>query len=764
MAKFRVGYFRKLFLFCFCIGVVPVVALGCFAYFKTSEQLLEKAESRNADMVEQTLLRIEQRLKTVDNTQTQFVNSPLVVKAMGQPLDAGNYLLYEELIQSLHRLQTYEFGLSDVFLINFGQDWILGSGGKNAYKESAYAPVFDSYSDMTRFSYWANEQMPMLNNVYHTVLVKKVLFSNLQLMGLVVALLPSEELSRMIPVTDEYGEMFVLDEHYRIIAAGNRSWIGTDQSGNVSLARLQSSPEEAGQYKVDANDDKPHVITYLKSGYNGWIYVSKVYISEVTRESQAIGWVTLAICSGLILLVCLLALQVSRSLYRPVDRLYGLALQSATPGGGSGKRDEFYWIESTLHGLLGNQRHMSGQLREYFTHKMLQGAVGTEEMSKRMSRQEMPDWRWMRVICLEIDTLEGSRYNEQDKDLLMFAINNIAGEIIPAASRLSPVLTGAMQVTVVGGGMLPEEENKRLTSELAHALQQAVETYLQLKTNLGVSYAVEEPLSLPEAYREAKEAMSYGIRLGRMSVIFLEDVYQELAVSPTAFPQHIASALLEQIRLLDAGQAVTLLNEFLVFVAGKPISHQELQLYLMRLQGEMLRLHQDSGGTMQELLTDDKRMLPELLALKTTEEIGHWFADEMIKPIVAAMERRRNKQAASISEQVLDIIHREIETPLTLEALGSRLNYHPEYIGRVFRKETGTAFGDYVARQRLQLAKRYLNETTMTVTSISEKLLYNKPQNFIRYFRKMEGITPGQYRDRHQGGSNETKGEGEEET
>jgi AraC-like DNA-binding protein len=25
--------------------------------------------------------------------------------------------------------------------------------------------------------------------------------------------------------------------------------------------------------------------------------------------------------------------------------------------------------------------------------------------------------------------------------------------------------------------------------------------------------------------------------------------------------------------------------------------------------------------------------------------------------------------------------------------------------------------------------------------------MYNKPQNFIRYFRKMEQITPGQYRE-----------------
>ena len=35
----------------------------------------------------------------------------------------------------------------------------------------------------------------------------------------------------------------------------------------------------------------------------------------------------------------------------------------------------------------------------------------------------------------------------------------------------------------------------------------------------------------------------------------------------------------------------------------------------------------------------------------------------------------------------------------------------------------------------------------MTVKVISERLQYNNPQNFIRFFKKKEGITPGEYRE-----------------
>ncbi|MFE5321798.1 helix-turn-helix domain-containing protein [Paenibacillus sp. NPDC056579] len=33
----------------------------------------------------------------------------------------------------------------------------------------------------------------------------------------------------------------------------------------------------------------------------------------------------------------------------------------------------------------------------------------------------------------------------------------------------------------------------------------------------------------------------------------------------------------------------------------------------------------------------------------------------------------------------------------------------------------------------------------MKISEIAEKLKYNTPANFIRYFRKLEGCTPGQY-------------------
>jgi YesN/AraC family two-component response regulator len=100
------------------------------------------------------------------------------------------------------------------------------------------------------------------------------------------------------------------------------------------------------------------------------------------------------------------------------------------------------------------------------------------------------------------------------------------------------------------------------------------------------------------------------------------------------------------------------------------------------------------------------------------------------------------------------MIHEEFDKDITLESCAARLNYQPNYIWRVLKKEMNTTFSDYLAKYRLSIAKKWLEETSMPVGEIAEKLRYNNSQNFIRYFKKLEEITPGQYRDKFKNSAN----------
>ncbi|MEH6996523.1 helix-turn-helix transcriptional regulator [Neobacillus drentensis] len=72
--------------------------------------------------------------------------------------------------------------------------------------------------------------------------------------------------------------------------------------------------------------------------------------------------------------------------------------------------------------------------------------------------------------------------------------------------------------------------------------------------------------------------------------------------------------------------------------------------------------------------------------------------------------------------------------------------YNPNYLSNVFKKEYGENFVDYLMNYRLQMAQTLLKDTDLAIKEIAERLQYRNSQNFIRFFKKKLGMTPGDYR------------------
>ena len=156
---------------------------------------------------------------------------------------------------------------------------------------------------------------------------------------------------------------------------------------------------------------------------------------------------------------------------------------------------------------------------------------------------------------------------------------------------------------------------------------------------------------------------------------------------------------------------------------------------------------QDSGESVNVIFGEKERFFNELYKLRNACEIKKWFRDSIINPVCQRLEEHRGSQHKHILDQVINMISAEYDKDISLEVCASRLNYHPSYIWRVLKKEMNTTFSEYLSSYRLSIAKDLLVETDMSVGKIAEKLGYNNSQNFIRYFKKQEGMTPSKYRE-----------------
>ena len=69
------------------------------------------------------------------------------------------------------------------------------------------------------------------------------------------------------------------------------------------------------------------------------------------------------------------------------------------------------------------------------------------------------------------------------------------------------------------------------------------------------------------------------------------------------------------------------------------------------------------------------------------------------------------------------------------------------YFGNLVRVETGRTAKDIIADQVLVYAKQLLNDEALTITMISNRLGFEYPQHFVRFFKSHTGKTPSAYRN-----------------
>ena len=101
---------------------------------------------------------------------------------------------------------------------------------------------------------------------------------------------------------------------------------------------------------------------------------------------------------------------------------------------------------------------------------------------------------------------------------------------------------------------------------------------------------------------------------------------------------------------------------------------------------------------------------------------------------------------SDIVQYMLDYIHGNYMSGVTLKKLGEYLHYNPTHLSAVFQKEVGYSFNNYLARRRIYASTHILRNTNITVEQVAREVGYKKTDNFVHNFKCLVGMTPTQYR------------------
>ncbi len=95
--------------------------------------------------------------------------------------------------------------------------------------------------------------------------------------------------------------------------------------------------------------------------------------------------------------------------------------------------------------------------------------------------------------------------------------------------------------------------------------------------------------------------------------------------------------------------------------------------------------------------------------------------------------------------QMLEYIDGHLHEDCSLKRLGKAMNMNANYLGQIFKRETGKNYTAYITQLRIEKAKEMLDAGEHSIEEIATTLGFNDYFYFLKTFKRITGYTPKQY-------------------
>ncbi len=108
-----------------------------------------------------------------------------------------------------------------------------------------------------------------------------------------------------------------------------------------------------------------------------------------------------------------------------------------------------------------------------------------------------------------------------------------------------------------------------------------------------------------------------------------------------------------------------------------------------------------------------------------------------------------NKQKEYV-KQVLDFICTNYASKITVTEIASVIGLNRSYLSSIFKETTQLSIQEYIVHYRISKAKELLDKKELSIGDISRSVGYTDPLLFSKIFKKVNGVSPLNYRKQQQ--------------
>jgi two-component system response regulator YesN len=211
----------------------------------------------------------------------------------------------------------------------------------------------------------------------------------------------------------------------------------------------------------------------------------------------------------------------------------------------------------------------------------------------------------------------------------------------------------------------------------------------------------------------------------------------------------ILPAFAEWTALFENGKKDELLHRvdhYLQHMKQKGINSEMLETFYYGLLNMIYNTVHHKGLSIRDI-KGDKEVI-DISAIHSIPQLKNWACRLIENGAKCLFENHRDMSAVTSKVQLY--IAKHLHEELTREDIASSVYLNSAYLSRLFKKETGISLSDYILKARIEKAKALLTEGNIKISSIAEMTGYSHFSHFAKMFKKIEGISPSEFRKKCQ--------------
>lgn len=215
----------------------------------------------------------------------------------------------------------------------------------------------------------------------------------------------------------------------------------------------------------------------------------------------------------------------------------------------------------------------------------------------------------------------------------------------------------------------------------------------------------------------------------------------DLIVTDIKMPNMDGIEMIEQLMSFNSGMKYILLSAYSEFEYAKRAIDRQISGYILKPINE-----NELTEVLKRVKIEIEKEMKYVALITKESDMNDNFSDEEKADDDLAVNHLG--QPSGIVKKVIDYTENHYsECDLNLNYLASVFFVTPSYLGRMFKKNMGVRFSDYLLKVRMNKAKQILKTTDVPIYEVARLVGFSDANYFCMKFQIIVGMTATHYRN-----------------